>query len=97
MGKSLFIEDLPPDMDEEGLRAAFAEHGNVTKTEVVRDPETGESRGTGFVEMETDEEAEKAAGALNDQEIEGGKLQVSLDQPADPPPSIPPGDPTEPL
>lgn len=97
MARSLFVEDLPADMDEESLRAAFAEHGTVTKVEVIRDPETGESRGTGFVEMETDEDAERAANALHDTDIEGGKLQVNLDQPADPPPSMPPPSLSEPL
>ena len=77
MGKKLFVEDIPPTMDDADLENAFAEHGAVTSVEINRDPESRESRGFGFVEMETDEGAEKAMGALHDQEIEGLKLQVT--------------------
>ena len=77
MGKKLFVEDIPPTIDDADLEAVFAEHGAVAKVEISRDPETGESRGFGYVEMETDEEAEGAIGGLHDQEIEGLKLQVT--------------------
>lgn len=81
MEKRLFVENLPPEMREADLTAAFSDHGTVAAAEVVCDSETGESRGFGFVEMETEEGAEAAIGALHDQEIQGLKLQVSEDRP----------------
>lgn len=77
MGKKLFVEDIPPTMDDADLEAVFAEYGAVAKVEISRDPETGGSRGFGYVEMATDEEAEGAIAGLHDQEIDGLKLQVT--------------------
>ncbi len=94
MGKTLIVENLAPDMDEEGLRAAFAEHGKVANAEITRDPETGESCGFGIVEMENDEEADSALGAMDDQEAEGLTV-TDAGPPARQPPPV--SEPFEPL
>ena len=77
MEKRLFVGDLPKEMDETALAAAFSEHGTVVKAEVIRDKETQKSKGFGFVEMETEEEAEKALGAMNGTSIEGQPIKVN--------------------
>jgi len=94
MGKTLIVENLAPDMDEEGLRAAFAEHGKVASAEIPLDPETGEPKGIGIVEMESEEEADNALGALNDQEAEGLTV-TDTGPPARQPPPV--SEPFEPI
>jgi RNA recognition motif-containing protein len=66
---------------EGDLETAFADHGSVVSVVVICDRETGRSRGFGFVEMETEEMAEAAAGALDGFEIDGRRLRVNLAQP----------------
>jgi RNA recognition motif-containing protein len=81
MEKTLVVENLPPDMDEERLRSEFSKHGTVVSAEIICDPETGESRGLGTVEMETPDQAEEAMTALHERELEGFKLQVTEGRP----------------
>jgi RNA recognition motif-containing protein len=81
MEKRLFVGNLPYSVGESELEAAFAEYGTVVSTVVIRDDESGRSRGFGFIEMETDEMAESAAGALDGFEIDGRRLRVNLAQP----------------
>ena len=81
MEKRLFVGNLPYSIGESELEAAFAEHGTVVSAVVIRDRESGRSRGFGFVEMETDEMAESAAGALDGSEIDGRRLRVNVAQP----------------
>ena len=81
MEKRLFVGNLPYSVGESELEAAFAEHGTVVSTVVICDDESGRSRGFGFIEMETDEMAESAAGALDGSEIDGRRLRVNVAQP----------------
>jgi RNA recognition motif-containing protein len=81
MEKRLFVGNLPYEMGENDLEAAFGEHGQVVSAVVIRDRDTGRSRGFGFVEMETEEEAEAAMGALDGHEVDGRKLRVNEAQP----------------
>ena len=81
MEKRLFVGNRPYSVGESELEAAFAEYGTVVSTVVIRDDESGRSRGFGFIEMETDEMAESAAGALDGFEIDGRRLRVNLAQP----------------
>jgi len=80
MEKRLFVGNLPYSVGESELEAAFAEHGTVVSTVVIRDDESGLSRGFGFIEMETDEMAESAADALDGFEIDGRRLRVNVAQ-----------------
>ena len=81
MAKKLYVGNLSWNTNDEGLRAAFAQAGAVSSASVITDKMTGRSRGFGFVEMENDEEAEKAIAMWNDQELDGRKLRVNEAQP----------------
>jgi RNA recognition motif-containing protein len=76
MAHKLFVGGLPYSTSNERLRELFAEIGQVESAAVVTDRETGRSRGFGFVEMSTNEEAEEAVARLNGQQFEGRRLQV---------------------
>ena len=60
----LYVGNLPEDLDEEGLRALFADHGEVASVILMTDPASGQSRGFGFVQMPEDAAA-AAMGALD--------------------------------
>jgi RNA recognition motif-containing protein len=81
MGKKLFVGNLPYNLGEADLEAAFADHGTVVSSVVVRDSDTGRSRGFGFIEMETDDMAETAQGAMDGFEFDGRPIRVSQAQP----------------
>lgn len=78
---NLYIGNLSYDVTEEELRAAFQQYGNVTSVAIIRDRNTGKSRGFGFVEMATDEEGQAAVNGLNGQELKGRTLKVSVAYP----------------
>ena len=81
MQNKLFVGSLAWATTDEGLQAAFAQAGNVVSAKVVTDRESGRSRGFGFVEMETEEEAQKAIEMLNGQELDGRPINVSVARP----------------
>ena len=83
METKLFVGNLPYSVGDDDLEAAFADHGSVVSVVVIRDRETGRSRGFGFVEMETEEMAQAAAGALDGIEMDGRRLRVNEAQPKD--------------
>lgn len=79
--KKLFVGSLPWGVDDAKLGEIFAQAGNVVTAQVVKDRETGRSRGFGFVEMSTEEEAQNAVKNLNGSEIEGRKIVVNIARP----------------
>lgn len=81
MGKRLYVGNLSYSVDSADLQALFAEHGTVVDAAVVKHRDTGRSKGFGFVEMETDEQAQAAIAALNDTEHEGRPLSVNEARP----------------
>jgi RNA recognition motif-containing protein len=81
MEKNLFVGNLPYSVGDDELKDAFADYGSVVNVVVIRDRETGRSRGFGFVEMETEEMAKAAAGALDGFEMDGRRLRVNEAQP----------------
>jgi cold-inducible RNA-binding protein len=81
MGKKIFIGNLPFSMGETELRALFEQKGTVDSVTVMRDADTGRSRGFAFVEMTSDEEAEKAIKELNGYSAEGRSLTVNEARP----------------
>ncbi len=81
MEKRLFVGNLPYSVSDDDLENAFAAHGTVVGAVVIRDRESGRSRGFGFVEMESEEMAEAAVGAMDGFEIDGRRLRVSPAQP----------------
>ncbi|KAI5834648.1 polyadenylate binding protein [Schizophyllum commune Tattone D] len=76
---NLYIKNIDPEVTDEEFEALFKEQGNVTSSVIQRDEE-GRSRGFGFVNYETHEEAQKAVDNLNDKEFHGRKLFVSRAQ-----------------
>ncbi len=76
---SIFVGNLPWSTTEEELHEIFSAYGEVTRTKIVTDRETGRSRGFGFVDME-EEAAAKAIEAWNGQELGGRPLTVNLAQ-----------------
>ena len=81
MGKRLYVGNLSYSVDSSELEQMFGAHGSVQSAEVVSDRMTGRSKGFGFVEMGTDEEAQKAISALNGQENNGRALTVNEAKP----------------
>ncbi len=79
--KKLFVGSLPWAVDDARLAQIFSQAGNVVSAQVVKDRETGRSRGFGFVEMSTDEEAQAAIQNLNGSDIEGRKIVVNIAKP----------------
>lgn len=77
MGKRLFVGNLPWKVTDADLEDLFKESGNVVSTKVITDRDTGRSRGFAFVEMESEEEAEKAINALNNTDLNGRAIRVS--------------------
>ena len=77
MNTNLYVGGLPYSITDDQLRDLFAEHGNVDSARVITDRDTGRSRGFGFVEMSTSEEAEKAIEAVNGMELGGRTLTVN--------------------
>jgi RNA recognition motif-containing protein len=80
MSKKLFVGSLSWDTNDEGLRNAFAAHGEVSEAVVISDRDTGRSRGFGFVTFEDDEAADTAMSALNGTELDGRTIRVDVAQ-----------------
>jgi cold-inducible RNA-binding protein len=76
MAQKLFVGGLAFSTSNDRLREVFAECGQVESAVVVTDRDTGRSRGFGFVEMATPEEADQAINKFNGQEVDGRRLQV---------------------
>jgi len=81
MAVKLFIGSLSFSTSTERLREAFARIGTVESASVVTDRDTGRSRGFGFVEMATAEEANDAVARLNGTELDGRRIKVELAKP----------------
>lgn len=79
--RKLFVGSLPWAVDDQKLGEIFSQAGNVVSAQVVKDRETGRSRGFGFVEMSTDEEAQNAVKNLNGMDVDGRKIVVNIARP----------------
>ena len=84
MGSKIYVGGLPYAATEQQLSDLFAQHGAVTSARVITDKFTGQSRGFGFVEMSSDEEAQKAIAALNGTQMDGRTLTVNEARPQEP-------------
>jgi RNA recognition motif-containing protein len=74
----MYVSNLSFHTTDDNLRTMFSQYGAVSSAKVIMDRETGRSRGFGFVEMQTTSEAEAAMQALNNKEIEGRSMSVSV-------------------
>ncbi|MFO0706350.1 MAG: RNA-binding protein [Nitrospira sp.] len=84
MGSKLYVGGLPYSATEAQLTTLFASHGTVESARVISDKFTGQSRGFGFVEMATSEEANAAIAALNGSQMDGRSLTVNEAKPQEP-------------
>jgi RNA recognition motif-containing protein len=84
MTKKLFVGGLSWDTTDKTLTDFFAKVGSVQSASVIMDRYSGKSKGFGFVEMSTEEEAAKAVEQLNGQELDGRKVAVSEARPQQP-------------
>jgi len=81
MAKKLYVGGLSYSTTDDGLKEAFAQVGAVSSAKVITDRMTGRSRGFGFVEMESDDDAAKAVEAWNGKELDGRRLSVNEARP----------------
>jgi cold-inducible RNA-binding protein len=81
MATKLFVAGLPYALKESDLEAAFAAVGTVASVKIITDRETGKSRGFGFVEMDSDEEAKEAIKQLDGSDMQGRSIAVSEAKP----------------
>ena len=86
MAKKLFVGGLSYDTTEATLKETFAQAGTVESATVITDKVSGRSKGFGFVEMSTDEEAQKAVELFNGKEIDGRSVTVNEARPLEPRP-----------
>ena len=81
MARKLYVGNLPYDTDEQALQTLFGTAGTVETVSVMRDMATGRARGFAFVEMATDDEAQKAIAQLNEHSLAGRNLTVNEAKP----------------
>ncbi len=81
MGRKLYVGNLPYSVRDSDLQDLFSAHGTVESAQVIMDRDTGRSKGFGFVEMSTDQEAQEAISALNGREVDGRNLTVNEARP----------------
>ena len=78
MGKKLYVGNLPYSVDQNQLQDAFAPFGTVESAIVINDRDTGRSKGFGFVEFSSDDEAEKAIAEMNGSSL--GQRQITVNE-----------------
>jgi RNA recognition motif-containing protein len=81
MSKNIYVGNIPFSMKDEDLEEMFKPFGQVSSARVIRDRFTDRSRGFGFAEMDSDEEADKAIAELNGKEVDGRQIKVSEARP----------------
>jgi RNA recognition motif-containing protein len=81
MNNKLFVGNLPYTVTHPELEELFSKHGKITSLNIITDKFTGQSKGFGFIEMETDEEAQEAIKNLNGTEIGGRAMVVNVARP----------------
>ena len=81
MGRKLYVGNFPYEVGETELQDLFATAGNVESVKVMRDMATGRARGFAFVEMASDEEAQKAIADLHEYQLGGRSLTVNEARP----------------
>jgi RNA recognition motif-containing protein len=81
MGKKLYVGNLGYGVTDSDLEKMFTPHGTVISVQVIMDRDTGRSKGFGFVEMQSDQEAQAAIAALNGKDMDGRALTVNEARP----------------
>lgn len=78
---NIYVGNLPYNVVEEDLKEIFEEYGEVASVKIISDKLTGRSKGFGFVEMDNDQEANKAIEELNNAELGGRNIRVNESRP----------------
>jgi cold-inducible RNA-binding protein len=81
MGRKLYVGNLTYSVGDGDLQTMFGAHGTVQSAQVIMDRDTGRSKGFGFVEMGSDQEAQAAIAGLNGKEMDGRRLTVNEAKP----------------
>ncbi len=81
MAKKMYVGNLPYGVTDNDLTNLFGQHGSVRSAQVIKDRDTGRSKGFGFVEMDNADQAQAAIDALNGQEVNGRALTVNEARP----------------
>jgi RNA recognition motif-containing protein len=84
MSSKIYVGNLPYSIDDASLRQNFSEFGGVQSAKVMMDRDTGRSKGFGFVEMSSPEEAEAAIKGLNGMSVGGRSIVVNISRPKEP-------------
>ena len=84
MAKKLYVGNLPYSATEDDLKDHFSQAGSVDSANIITDKFSGRSKGFGFVEMSSDEEAQKAIDMLNGKDFDGRNLTVNEARPMEP-------------
>jgi RNA recognition motif-containing protein len=84
MGKKLYVGNLPFSVTDESLSAQFAECGTVESAKIIIDRDTGRSKGFGFVEMSSDDEASEAISKFDGTDCDGRPMKVNEAKPMAP-------------
>jgi RNA recognition motif-containing protein len=84
MNSKLYIGGIPYSSTNDDLKVHFSAAGNVVSAQIIIDKMTNRSKGFGFVEMSSDEEAQKAISMFHDQEFQGRRLTVNVARPLAP-------------
>ncbi len=84
MGRKLYVGNLPYSATDDSLKQAFSQFGTVESVTIITDRDTGRSKGFGFIEMATDQEAAEAVGKMNGVVMDGRPLTVSEARPQAP-------------
>ncbi|MDQ3094333.1 MAG: RNA-binding protein [bacterium] len=84
MAMKLYVGGLSYNIDDQKLEEIFAEQGKVLSATVIKDRETGRSKGFGFVEMENDDDGKKAIEDMNGKELDGRSVTVNEARPQEP-------------
>ena len=84
MGKKIYVGNLPFSATNESLNDLFAQFGGVDSSKIVMDRDTGRSKGFGFVEMSSDDDAQSAIDKLNGSDVGGRSLVVNEARPMEP-------------
>lgn len=84
MGKKLYVGNLAFSVDSENLSQLFTQYGAVESVKIITDRDTGRSKGFGFVEMSSNDEADKCIQGLNGQDYEGRAMNISFAKPQAP-------------
>ena len=84
MGNKLYVGNLPFSATDDSLREMFGQAGQVESARIITDRDTGRSKGFGFVEMSTEQEASEAIRKFNGTELDGRSLTVNEARPMTP-------------